>query len=329
MIMNEEQLPIPPKEVLPTPEERMTWFAEYQKVKKVPLVCKKFGISRKTFYKWWKRYNTQQRSPESLSNRSRKPHHNPRATPEHIIQRLKSLREQTGFGQKRLQLYLSIWYGVELAENTIWKILRRSGIDMKGTKTKRRKVKPNEPLLPGDRVIIFVKPFEKNIGKQRYFYYSAVDECTHLRVAKLYARHSTLSALDFVQHILTSFPFPVHYIHTPLDNAFTSIAMSRSRTHAFTQNLRRLGIKQQIPTRKQSQSKLYTERTKRYDAPEAFVTFPFPTITDAERMVNNYLHDYNNNQPRKEITMMTPLEKLRTFEQFHMIKDFHPKKDII
>jgi transposase len=315
------------KEYLPSAEERMSWFAEYEKVKKVPMVCKKFGISRKTFYKWWKRYNTEQRSADSLKNRSRKPHHNPRATPDHIIQRLKSLREQTGFGQKRLQLYLSIWYGIELAENTIWKILRRSGIDMKETKSRRRKVKPHEPLLPGDRVIIFVKPFEKTIGKQKYFYYAAIDECTHLRVAHIYARHSTLSALDFVQFILTSFPFPVHYIHTPLDSAFTSIAMSRSRTHAFTLNLRRLGIKQHIPTRKQSQSKLYAERIRRFDSPEAFISFQFNSHLDAERMVSNYLQDYNNNQPRKEIGMLTPIDKLRTFEQFRNIKEFHPKRD--
>ncbi len=315
------------KEILPTPEERLLWFAEYERVKKVPLVCKKFNISRKTFYKWWKRYNASQKSGDSLKNRSRKPHHNPRATPEHVIQRLKNLREQTGFGQKRLQLYLSLWYGIDLAENTIWKILRRTGIDMKGTKNKRRKLKTNEPLLPGDRVIIFVKQFEKPIGRQKYFYYSAIDECTHLRIAKMYARHSTLSALDFVQQILTSFPFPVHYIHTPLDPAFTSIALSRSRTHAFTQNLRRLGIKQHIPTRKQANSKLQQERIRQFDAPEVFITFPFHSLLDAERMVHNYLYDYNNNQPRREIGLMTPLKKLQTFEQFAHVTVFDPRRE--
>ncbi len=261
-------------------------------------------------------------------NRSRKPHHNPRTTPEHVVQRLKNLREQTGFGQKRLQLYLSIWYGIDLAENTIWKILRRSGIDMKGTKTKRRKVKLNEPLLPGDRIIIFVKPFEKPIGKQRYFYYSAIDECTHLRTGKMYARHSTLSALDFVQHILTSFPFPVHYIHTPLDAAFTSVSMSRSRTHAFTQNLRRLVIKQHEPTRKQSQSQLYADRIRIFDSPEEFTAFTFNTPNDAERMIDNYLHEYNNNLPRTEIGMISPVKKLQSFEQFNTVTEFNSKKEL-
>lgn len=323
------ELNIPTKEILPTPQERLVWFAEYEKVKKVPLVCKKFGISRKTFYKWWKRYNNARRTSDSLNNRSRKPHHNPRATPDHIIQRLKILREQTGFGQKRLQLYLSLWYGIDLAENTIWKILKRSGIDMKETKTRRRKVKPHDPLLPGDRVIIFVKLFEHPIGKQKYYYYAAVDEYTHLRISRIYARHSTLSALDFVQYILTTFPFPIHYIHTPLDNVFTSIAKSRSRTHAFTLNLRRLGIKQHIPTRKQSLSKLYAERLKVFDSPELFISFSFNSHADMERMVNNYLHDYNNNQPRREIGMKTPLEKLQSLEQFSPIKEFNPTREYV
>ena len=313
------------KEILPSAEERLQWFADYEQLKSVPAVCKKHGISRKTFYKWWKRYTQSSRTSDSLENRSRKPHHNPRATPQHVIQRLRDLREQTGFGQKRLQLYLSLWYGIDLAENTIWKILRRSGIDMKETKSRRRKVRPHDPLLPGDRVIIFVKPFERTIGKQKYYYYSAVDECTHLRVAKIYARHSTLSALDFVQFMLTSFPFPIHYIHTPLDEVFTSVAFSRSKTHAFTLNLRRLGIKQHIPTRKQSQSKLQQERIRRFDSPEVFLTFAFTQLTDAERMVRNYLHDYNNNQPRKEIGMQTPIAKLRSFEQFTAIPEFDPR----
>ena len=308
------------KEILPTPEERQQWFEEYKKVKKVPLVCKKFEISRKTFYKWWKRYNNSDASFDSLQNRSRRPHTNPRATPDHIVQKLKMLREQTGFGQKRLQLYLSIWYDVELAENTIWKILRRSGIDMKATKGKRRILKPNVPSFPGDRVTIFVKIFEYPINNKIYYYYVAVDECTHLRVGKLYGRHSTLSALDFVQAIITAFPFPIRYINTPIDNAFTSVAVSRSKTHAFTLNLRRLGIKHHVPTRKQSQSVAYIERLMTFDSHESFLALPFNTVKDAERTVNNYLHDYNNKQPRKEIGLMTPLDKLRSFEQFNFVE---------
>jgi transposase len=308
------------REKIPTPEERMQWFEEYEKVKRVPLVCQKFGISRKTFYKWWKRYKISEQSHESLNNRSRRPHTNPRATPEHIVNKLKMLRGQTGFGQKRLQLYLSIWYDVNIAENTIWKILRRSGIDMKSTKGKRRVLKPNDPLFPGDRILIFIKKFNHPIQGKEYFYYAAVDECTHIRIGKIYGRHSTLSALDFVQYIITCFPFPIRYLHTPIDNAFTSVATSRSKTHAFTINLRRLGIKHHVPTRKKSQSVSYVERIKLFDSHESFLSLPFNTVQDAEHTIHNYLLDYNNKQPRKELEMKAPIEKLRSFEQFNFIE---------
>ncbi|MBI2430010.1 MAG: helix-turn-helix domain-containing protein [Ignavibacteriales bacterium] len=312
------------KEILPTPEERLEWFAEYERVGKVPPVCKKFGISRKTFYKWWRRYKRQNQSLDSLKNRSRRPHSNPRATPEHIVKRLKMLREQTGFGQKRLQLYLAIWYGIDIAENTIWKILRRSGVDMKGTKSKRRKIKLNEPLFPGDRIVLFVKQFEKEIRGHKYYYYAAADECTHLRVGKIYGRHSTLSALDFIQHVITSLPFPIHYVHTPLDNVFTSVAQSRSKTHAFTQNVRRLGIKHHVPTRKQFESDLYFERMKKFDSADGFLKLSFNSVVDAERTIHNYLLDYNNKQPRIEIQKLTPLQKLQQFEQFKELTEFDP-----
>lgn len=325
MTMSDELQKIP-KEILPTPEERMAWLAEYERVGKVPLVCKKFNISRKTFYKWLRRYKKNNQSLDSLKNRSRRPHSNPRATPEHIVKRLKMLREQTGFGQKRLQLYLAIWYGIDIAENTIWKILRRSGVDMKGTKSRRRKIKPNEPLFPGDRIVIFVKQFEKEIKGRKYFYYAAADECTHLRVGKIYGRHSTLSALDFIQFVITSFPFPIHYVHTPLDNVFTSVSQSRVKTHAFTQNVRRLGIKHHVPTRKQFESDLYFERMKKFDAAEGFLKLSFNSIMDAERTVHNFLMDYNNKQPRGELQKMTPLQKLQQFEQFNDLAEFNPQK---
>ncbi len=110
---------------------RIEWMKEYEEKGNVPSICRKYSISRKTFYKWLKRYKKSSSAPESLNDRSRRPHHSPRATPPAIVQRLRELREKTGFGQKRLKLYLSIWYDIELSESAIWKLLKKSGVDMK------------------------------------------------------------------------------------------------------------------------------------------------------------------------------------------------------
>lgn len=104
---------------------RLAWMMCYQETKNVQAVCRKFGISRKTFYKWLKRYQQDGGDTKALVDRSRRPHHFPRATPESAIAILKEAREQTGYGQRRLRAYLEKRYHISLSERTIWKILKK------------------------------------------------------------------------------------------------------------------------------------------------------------------------------------------------------------
>jgi|GEM_PF-3271521 len=104
---------------------RLAWMLCYEETHSVQEVCRRFSISRKTFYKWLKRYKHSGRDSTSLSDQSRRPHRFPRATPESSVLLLKRLKEQTGFGQRRLKAYLQAKYNISLSERTIWKILKR------------------------------------------------------------------------------------------------------------------------------------------------------------------------------------------------------------
>jgi transposase len=104
---------------------RLAWMICYQETGSAQVVCRKFGISRKTFYKWLKRYQTSNGDTRALTDRSRRPHRFPRATPEQSIQILREAKEQTGFGQRRLRAYLEKKYQISLSERTIWKLLKR------------------------------------------------------------------------------------------------------------------------------------------------------------------------------------------------------------
>ena len=105
---------------------RTAWMMCYNQTGSVQEVCRKFGISRKTFYKWLKRYKGANGDSSSLQDQSRRPHHFPNATPEPYITLLKRLREETGFGQRRLKIHLQEHYNINISERTIWKILRNS-----------------------------------------------------------------------------------------------------------------------------------------------------------------------------------------------------------
>ncbi|MGB5873199.1 MAG: helix-turn-helix domain-containing protein [Bacteroidota bacterium] len=104
---------------------RLAWMMCYEETRSAQAVCRKFGISRKTFYKWLKRYRETNGSSASLEDRSRRPHTFPRATPESKIVLLKQAKAQTGYGQRRLRVYLEQKYNISLSERTIWKILKR------------------------------------------------------------------------------------------------------------------------------------------------------------------------------------------------------------
>ena len=104
---------------------RLAWMMCYNETRSAQAVCRKFGISRKTFYKWLKRYRETNGDTGALADRSRRPHHFPRATPEDQIRILKQAKEQTGYGQRRLRAYLEQKYNITLSERTIWKILKR------------------------------------------------------------------------------------------------------------------------------------------------------------------------------------------------------------
>ena len=104
---------------------RLAWMICYDETDSVQEVCKRFGMSRKTFYKWLKRYRDSGGDIKSLVNQSRRPHHFPMATPESTVRLLKRLKEQTGFGQCRLKAILQDKHNIGISERTIWKILKR------------------------------------------------------------------------------------------------------------------------------------------------------------------------------------------------------------
>jgi len=90
-------------------------------------VCRRFGISRKTGYKWMDRYRTS--GMDGLEDQSRRPHHSPRKTQDEIERQLLNAREaHPAWGGRKIKRWLED-RGVEglPVSSTITEILRRHG----------------------------------------------------------------------------------------------------------------------------------------------------------------------------------------------------------
>ena len=48
------------------------------------------------------------------------------------------------------------------------------------------------------------------------FQYTAIDDCTRIRALKIYEKHTQVSAIDFINHVVEKFPFRIKMIR--IDN---------------------------------------------------------------------------------------------------------------
>ena len=89
-------------------------------------VCLRYGISRKTGYKWLRRYR-ESGSLASLQERSRRPHRSPRLTPDWMEDRVEEIRVSTGWGGRKISCVLAR-EGIYLARSTVDQIIKRRGL---------------------------------------------------------------------------------------------------------------------------------------------------------------------------------------------------------
>jgi transposase InsO family protein len=89
-------------------------------------LCREFGISRKTGYKWLKRYG-EVGSLQALVPKSRRPKHSPCQTSSEVEDRVEALRKKHGWGGGKLSCMLRR-EGIDLPAGTVDRVLRRRGL---------------------------------------------------------------------------------------------------------------------------------------------------------------------------------------------------------
>lgn len=109
-------------------------------------LCDRFGISRRTGYKWIERYELE--GPSGLADRSRRPHTSPFATPEPIVKALLELRRRRpGWSAKKLLWQLGRrepeW--PLPAVSTAQAILKRHGLVAPRGRRRRKNLHPGRP----------------------------------------------------------------------------------------------------------------------------------------------------------------------------------------
>ncbi|WP_370876703.1 DDE-type integrase/transposase/recombinase [Amycolatopsis thermophila] len=93
-------------------------------------------------------------------------------------------------------------------------------------KRHQQRWKRYEKQRPGHQLQIdvkFVEPITSVGGrKKRYYQYTAIDDCTRLRIQKIYPRSDQKTAIQFLDYVLSRLPFQVEKIQTDNGAEFQS-----------------------------------------------------------------------------------------------------------
>lgn len=204
---------------------RMKLLEAAQQAGNVARTCRHFGISRKTFYKW--RHRFEEHGGGGLTDRARAPHRSPRATPAAVVSKIVYLRQHYHFGPGKIADYLKRFHGLSVACGTVHRILRRHGMNRLPANQKYRRHAQRwtryEKAQPGHRLQVDVKFLERIPGTRRRFYqFTAIDDCTRIRVLKVYDACNQRTAIAFIDEVLRRLPFRVHVVQTDNGAEFQS-----------------------------------------------------------------------------------------------------------
>ena len=194
----------------------------------VAMTCRYFGISRQVFYIWLRRY--QDEGTAGLEPRSRRPHVSPGATRVDVVGKILYLRQNYHFGPGKIAMYLRRYHEVTISPSGVWRILKRLELNRLPASQRYKRLdkrwKRYEKQLPGHRVQIDVKFIEPLKGapspRRRFYQFTAIDDCTRLRVLRIYPRCDQKTAIQFVDYVLEQLPFQVQVIQTDNGAEFQS-----------------------------------------------------------------------------------------------------------
>jgi transposase InsO family protein len=300
----------------------------------VAMTCRYFGISRQLYYVWLRRYRAD--GLEGLRDRSCRPKVSPRATPADVVGKIVYLRQQYHFGPEKIAMYLRRYHDVTVSKSGVWRILKRLDLNRlpasQRYKRHDRRWKRYEKPLPGHRVQIdvkFVQPLPgaaggasarakaparpagkttadlPTAGRRKYYQFTAIDDCTRLRVLRLYPAADQKTAIQFLDYVLARLPFRVEVIQTDNGAEFGA----SFHWHALDKGMQHVYIKPRTPRLNGK-----VERSHRIDA-EEFYRLLDGVVIDDTNLFNDKLREwedyYNYHRPHGGLGGQTPYERLR------------------
>ena len=271
-----------------------------------------YRVSRKTIYVWRKRYDG---TVNSLREKSRKPHHHPNEHTEEEKEQI--LQRYPRYKDDKILLWKSLRKdGYTRNYYSMLRVIRKWTEPEIAHRRKRNSKPYQRAEYPGQKVQVDVKfvPSECVSNGEKYYQYTAVDECTRWTYRRMYDEHSTASSTDFLIHLVRVFPAPIREIQTDNGTEFTKALVSNDPTDLslFESKLKAYGIlyhRIRVATPRHNGK---VERQHREDQKRFYNKMRMYSLKDGQKQIERY-NRLSNNIPKICLGFQTPNEKMTDY----------------
>ena len=256
----------------------------------------RYHISRKTVYKWRKRWDG---TRESLEDRSRRPKHSPRQQTEAEIKLVKRQAKRYKWRDIILAYQGARERGYKRSFGCFSKTVRKLQEQKAWKARKKRTNKPYQRAdYPGQKVQVDVKyvPSECVTDGNKYYQYTAVDECTRWTYRCMYNEHSTHSSIQFLHQLVKACPFQIKRIQTDNGTEWTKqlIANDPKDLTSFELGLKAYGIEYQRIRVATPRHNGKVERQHRIDQARFYNDLRMYSLLDGQRQLAEYQRKSND-----------------------------------
>ena len=291
-------------------KKRLQWMDYYRKCGNAAKTARYFGISRKTFYEWKRRYNPYRL--ESLEEKSRRPKRTRLWEVSRIEEfRVLSLRRaHIRYGKMKLRILYEREYGEPISSWRIQRVIEKHRLYYKPSKTiaMREKRKHNQAkkritelkkevragfLVALDTIVRYW------MGQKRYVL-TGIDTHSKIAFARMYVSKHSKHAADFLKRIHYLFDGKIENLQTDNGSEFAK---------HFREAAKELSLPQYFSRPKTPTDNPFDERFNR-TLDEEFVQMGNMTAdcNAFNRRLTEWLVEYNFKRPHQALGYEVPVE---------------------
>lgn len=152
---------------------------------------------------------------------------------------------------------------------------------------------------------------------EKFYQYTAIDECSRLRYIWFTNAHDTYASSEFARRLVKYFPFKVKTIQTDNGFEFTNRlswqAFLKNKKTKFEKTLEELGIEYKVIKPHTPKQNGRVERSHRKDQERFYYNRVFCSLEDLRKRGAEWRKEYNN-FPMRPLGWLSPKEFIKQFK---------------